>query len=630
LEFWTGRNFLGQVIDFADPKYWVEKITAMSLWDIWEAFENEGWGRAAQITIPTIYGEGVQTYTGDWEENFKKLGLRKYSDLNEPKYDTQDFWADHASDFKGVAPESLTEKKGYPPYIKAIAEARLIIDDLSEKPNVKLASINADPEKGDVFADYYKQWKDRVKIVDSEDEEALKEFDKKYPKAELGNITQQQFSLLDEYWGIADKDKQTEFLENHPDLDVNLRDKYLKSHPKENAQLALWGQAKILSKEAYTEFKQLIKKYDIPNAAVPGMNLPSEESMENYFVKLPELSDEFGSNSWEVKLLLAEDDDLRKFLGRDPIDTPVEALELKIKNRAEYDTYEALETDEEREKFRQEHTDWMEDKERIEAIENTGLEFQEKWVERWQLTSEFGANSSEAKAWLLDNLEVYQWAIDNELLTDNLDELRQNEPALRINVQFREQDEQYDALLSDAEREAFLQKNPTYYEARYRRQAYEKDVPENFHIEYVEWYTNPDLKKPGNWEQRTKQDRWYEDDWYLMEHPEFHKMLVDTNQFKQLKDFSKVPKEEVFNLWLKYNQIPVDNRDERIRFRVKNPALDEWGKLVGIWTDKVQLSKREETTKKKEKVRISKRESISETQRDFERRLKELQESLGK
>ncbi|KKK48275.1 hypothetical protein LCGC14_3146780, partial [marine sediment metagenome] len=123
LEFWTGRNFLGAVIDFTDKEYWVEKVTAMSLWDIYEAFKMEGWIRAAQVTVPAIYGEGVQTYTGDWVENWNKLGISKYPEnlaegLPEPAYDAKDFWSDTAGQFRGVDPATLTEAKGFPPYIR--------------------------------------------------------------------------------------------------------------------------------------------------------------------------------------------------------------------------------------------------------------------------------------------------------------------------------------------------------------------------------------------------------------------------------------------------------------------------------------------------------------------------------
>ena len=130
LDFWTGRNFLGAVVDITDSKEWVKRLAPFLVEDIWEAFGDGGWGRAGAVAIPAIYGEGVQTYTGDWVENWARLGLRKYLEHEEPHYDTQDFWADTAFQFKGVDPDTLTKKKGYPLYIRKVAEALIILGEL--------------------------------------------------------------------------------------------------------------------------------------------------------------------------------------------------------------------------------------------------------------------------------------------------------------------------------------------------------------------------------------------------------------------------------------------------------------------------------------------------------------------
>jgi len=375
IDFWTGRNFLGEVVEVTNARQWLDRVLPFMIQDVWEAFEGEGWKGAAIATPLGWYGEGVQTYTGDWEENFDKLGIPKYTDnlaygITEPYYDTADFWADTASQFKDVDPESLTEKKGYPPYIRAIAEAMLIRDDLVVLPNQSLASINADPDKGTTFADYYQMWKDREKVVESGDEEALKEFDNKYRDAELGNFTQRQFALLNEYWSITDEVKQAEFLEEHKsEIGVNLKQDYLRNHPKENAQLAVWGQAKIYTMEAYNEFNRILNDLDIPDNAVPEMTLPPEASVKNYFDYLDK-GEESGYNSWEVQLLMSKDNELREWLGREPIETPPESLELKIKHRPLFEQYDSLETDEERAKLKADNPQWVDDMRRIDAFEN--------------------------------------------------------------------------------------------------------------------------------------------------------------------------------------------------------------------------------------------------------------------
>jgi len=638
LDFWTGKNFLGEKVDVADKKQWAERIAPFSLQDMWDAFE-EHWKLGVISILPAIFGEGVQTYSGDWEENWTKLGIPKYLEnttygLMEPRYDMQDFYADHSSQFEGVDTETLTEARGYPPYIKALAEVKVIKDHLDTLPNVKLVSINDKLAEGKTLIDLRQLWAERQKLVNAGDKaeytvselqpdgkykdvtykgkEAVDAFDRKEIRwvkdvtkqgtaAALGNISQKQYALLMEYWVIEDKTKQAEFLEKHEgEIDINPRHEYLVTHPKENALLAIFGQAKIFTKDAYNEFRRLADDWDVPDAGLPEMTMPPETSLDTHW-QYQDMVAEGKHASWEAQLLLLKDAQEAEKAGVESYagwaeltlsDTPIEALELKVKNREHYDAYELLETDDEREQYKADNPEWVDDMRRIEAIENNGIEFQDKWVDRGKVTDEFGSNSSEALLWLLDNPEVYQWAIENELLTDRIDELREREPILRINVQFREQDEQYDELKTDAEREAFLYDedgNPTdYCQGRYRRQAYEKDVPERYHPEYIEWYTSPDLKKPDDWEDRTNQDRWYEDDWYLMEHPEFHQMLVDKGIFKELRTFENVPTKEVFNLWLEYNRIDSDNREERYQFRLDNPDLDKWGVAVGIWTKKAE------------------------------------------
>ena len=272
LDFWRGKNFIGEEVDVANKRQWAERVAPFAVWDIYEAFEDDP-VHGMQVVIPAIVGAGVQTYTGDWKENVQKLGLPKYSDnlpfgLVEPKYLTSDLWADTSGQFTGVDPGTLSPEKGFPPYIRAMVEARNILENLERIPNETPVSLNTDPAKGTTFAQYYRMWQDRQAIVASGDKEKLKEFDQdeRTRSAYRGNFPQRQFALLNEYWAITDKKKQAQFLEDHPELSVNPRTDYLKTHPKENAQLAVWGKASILTPEAYTEFKRLVKELDIPGS----------------------------------------------------------------------------------------------------------------------------------------------------------------------------------------------------------------------------------------------------------------------------------------------------------------------------------------------------------------------------
>ena len=522
LDFWRGKNFIGEEVDVKNKKQWAERVAPFSVWDIYEAYMDDPLIASVSV-IPAMLGAGVQTYTGDWAENVLKLGLPKYSDnltygLTEPRYDTADFWADTSGQFTGVDPATLTPEKGFPNYIRALVEAKIIKESLSIIPNEKLIRLNADPDKGTTFAQYYRMWRDREKIVASGDEKKLAEFDKdeRTRNAHLGNFSQRQFALLNEYWSITDKKKQTEFLELHvAEIGTNMRDAYLRSHPKENAQLAVWGQAQILTLEAYNEVERLLNELDIPDAAIPETLLPPKESIETHFAYIEE-GEEGGYGTWETQLIIAKDDAYREWKGLQTVDTPIAALELLIADRALYDEEkllrDTLPSVEDRdaanyedgyqfaiEQLKEKNPVWVDNQRRVEALKQ-GVEdnptpdtIVESWVERGRKVDEFTAGAGETKVWLVDNMETYQWALDNELLTDDgglPEEERSgqhepwNTPKMRVEIEWRDKDEEYDAIKhDDASEQARLRtefldlpENEKYAVARRQIEFYEIDL----------------------------------------------------------------------------------------------------------------------------------------------------------
>ena len=535
LEYWTGKNFIGEEFDVANKKQWAERIAPFAIWDVYEAITENNPEVGAGVVVPAILGLGVQTYTGEWAELFTKLGLPKYPENNvyglaEPFYDTQDFWVDVAGQFKGVGPATLTESKGFPEYIRSIVEAREIKESLAILPNEKLVGINADQNEGITFTQYYQMWLDREKLVREGDVEALKAFDldERTRNAHIGNFSQRQFALLNEYWGITDKEKQAVFLEEHEaEIGVNARHEWLKSHPKDNAKLAVWGQAKILTKAAYDEFKSMIQSLDIPDNAIPEFALPPETSIDTHFAYEDLVAD--GEHaSWEAQLLLLEDwnkvhptgvvkegepESYAEWRDLTLSDTPMRALEIKVENRELSDEYNGLADkdspnyiedkdlrEETREQFKVDNPEWVDDTRRIEAIEHDATDVTiGEWVDRGNTADEFGAGSSEAMLWLLDHPDTFKWALEQELLTDNGSDWK--EPVLRINVEWAKYDEVWgeveDAVIDGVTftakqiRDAILQISPEYAVARKVRDALKQDVPEHLVQNWVEYYSLP-------------------------------------------------------------------------------------------------------------------------------------------
>ncbi len=524
-----------------------------------------------------------------------KLGLaieekdKPFSIEDADIYDMKNLNTDLGRILKGVSSEDITQKNGY----SALAEA-WVEKEGSERvwetlPNVPLYKINADPNKGDTFEEYYNQWR------------LPEDVRQDYEHAYLGNFSRRQLDLLREYHSLDSKPKKDAFLEAHPELTLNPRDEWLKENPEDNAKLSLWGQAKILSLEAYNEVKKLAKELDVPDNAIPSFTLPPEGSVENYF-KYLELGQEFGYNSAEVKLLMLEDDTLREWLDREPIDTPVESINISVKWRKLDDLYDSysdkespnyIKDDEERaearEKLLTDNPEYADDRRRRDAY-SIGLSeaLIEDYVE-WYKTPRKGHLDD----WfLIEHRDFY-----NEMV--RLEQLEERDLSKVPDIKYKnlwsdwiELDEQWDAYgdkdsddyvsneaVRELKRNWLLWGNPEYAQARRKREALELGFPEELLDTYVEYYWGFFDKEQAD--RDTFEDMWFEDDWWLMEHPEFEQAMLQLFKDSAGKygwenpiDYSLVPSREVWQLYKEYKGTPAG--EARIEFRRKHPDLDAW------------------------------------------------------
>ena len=493
-EFVTGKDFLGDKVDWADPGQYIEKVTPFAARDMWEAFVEQG-PSGALIGLPAIVGANVQTYSGDWRENWKKLGLPKYDDnvaysIRDPKYTTEDFWADTASEFTGVDPETLTAQKGFPPHIRAIVEAKQILEEISIIPNVRLTSINADLMKGDTFVQYYQQWQERLQITD---EEELKAFDadERTRNAELGNMTQTQLALLTEYHSLPESEQKA-FLEEHPEIGEVPRNEWLKSHPKENAQLAVWGKAKLLTQAAYDEFQRLIKELDIPSNAIEKTTLPPPAAIESYF-KYNDAVAEFAANSAEALVITAENEALQKWgaevFGWQEIDTPLESLRISVQWREQYEGFAAIDPDddEEQRKYKVDNWNWAKADWKRDAY-NKGFEDVDGYVARAEIVFNTSPGSIETREFMLEHPDLIQEGLDLEVWTEDFKD--DSLPALKLRIRHKDKFAAYDAIDSeDTEaRDAYLEKNTQFRDDRRRIDMFEWEATDETlienHVEY--------------------------------------------------------------------------------------------------------------------------------------------------
>jgi len=542
-----------------------ERLVPMFIQDLTEAIEDSGIA-GVFVAIPGMFGVGVQTYGGGyWQDEINKLGTFKESDTlpysvnRQEYYTTKDLWSFTLPRINGVDLENMTEQYGYPEIIKAIAEARDIKNVYEERPNTTLIKINSDIAEGDTFEQYYIQWQEYQKTEDKE------QFKRDYPYYYMGNFTRQQLSLLREYHSLDETSKKN-FLETHPELTVNPREEYLRSHPEENAKMALWGQAKIYTKEAYNSLKALISKLDIPENALPEMTLPPDESVDNYFT-YQDMVSEGKSNSWEAQLLLSQDNVLREWLGRLPITTPIASLE--IKTMPEYrEIYDQLQvtglTEAERADLYNtmigDQTYYQLSK-RVEAIEKgTQLspipdEIVDAHVEYYNIKNQADNvlyKDIEAKLFLIDNPDYKNFRYSsniwgNEALNEKID--LTEVPRWRLLVSNRNQIAQFNAIndkwesmtdeelnkyptpqgirpsdwimksasqkrwyLMTMEQQKYREDNPVFANDMYKVKAYENNIPSNYINTFIQWESMQDQGKLTG----------YEDNWFMLEHLNYH------------------------------------------------------------------------------------------------------------
>ena len=244
----------------------------------------------------------------------------------------------------------VTTKNGYDPIVVNWVETQTVKATTDLMPSTALKDINTDPSNGDTIVQWYSEWQERSKITDPV---KLTAYDKANPNAYKGNITRSQYNLLIQYTGITDSTQRTQFLKDHPELNSNPRESYLIAHPAENAQLALWGQADVLTKAAYDQLQTLLTNLDVPISVISAKIPP--KSLETSYFAWNDAVNQSGASSPEAKLARLNDASLEKWgetnLNWSPVKDDKQSLEIQVKYAANYDAYAALKTTAEKDTY---------------------------------------------------------------------------------------------------------------------------------------------------------------------------------------------------------------------------------------------------------------------------------------
>jgi hypothetical protein len=391
-------------------------------------------------------------------------------------------------------------------------------------------------------------------------------------------------------------------LKANPELSINPHDDWLKSHPDENAYLALQGDAKVLTQKAYDIAQKMIKDLDIPDNAVSQF-LPPADVAKPYF-DYQDLEDKFSPNSAEVRLHLLNNPGLVDWLNktgnpREIPDTPIASLELTVKNRTYLDTLSSYSDKESPDyipdekaraeavkKLRAASPGAVDDMRRIEAIEKgaentpTDPKIIDSHVAYMRI-EDIGGKGVEAKTGLfrVDDEDYNRWRESipkgEELHLEPLD--RTKTAIWRIDVKYAKEDKEYQAILDKyknndvAQREAtkvYLADKEDYRKDRLRRDAHEisnKGVRFPTSPESIENYvTFNELPLSGK-----RRDRFY------VEHPDFAKAMQAVGKLTDIPDPAKVPAAQFDDLYDEYKDLfnqHVGIGDAKSEFFIEKPT----------------------------------------------------------
>uniref|UniRef100_A0A6M3J4P9 Putative structural protein n=1 Tax=viral metagenome TaxID=1070528 RepID=A0A6M3J4P9_9ZZZZ len=510
-------------------------------------------------------------------------------------------------------PESATKGMDLPPSLHSWYVKEEAAKTSGSLPNVKLIDINADTTIGkSTFEDYYDQWQERGKITDARELEA---FDVKYPKANLGNISRRQLELLKDYHKL-DKPGQEKFLDGLSEVDrnsltTNAYTDWLKANSKDNAQLAIWGQAKILTKDAYNEYNRLIRELDIVDSALPKLTLPPETSIDTHFT-YEQMVLEGKQGSWEGQKLLRDDDLKAKEAGVDsyvdwrrkegsPLelsDTPMASLEIKITpeyreiydkigNLSDRDSPDYIPDEKARaeaiKKIKTDNPEWVDNNRRIEAIEkgtddnpvDKGLIDAHVEFMRMQDVEGVGSSTAEVMLYRTDNSGYNAFRMDDSIWGNKallpIDESKI--PTWRIDAKYRQQAVEYDAIDPDTKnpetgirlRDEWLQlpENEEYRLDRRRKDAYtltNSKTGYKFPVEMVEEYVV--YSEYGG--KGKRQER------FLVENLTFAQALHDAGQLADIplpKDVPAVQFDDIYDQYAEqFDRLEGAGKQESIYF----------------------------------------------------------------
>jgi len=390
----------------------------------------------------------------------------------------------------------------------------------------------------------------------------------------------------------------------------------------------------------FREALDKIKVYELSKSKpdlFTSLEVTPEQVISEY-LPYSKVVDEFGAASSEAKLARYDSQYLNKLglnsdtftaEGWEPLDeaqVPIWRIDKKYRNK---DTeYDAIDPDAKnpdtgirlRDEFLQlpENEEYRKDRIRRKGYgltnSKTGYEFPDELVEDYVIYTEYGAKGKRQERFLVENdkfaqalykageiadlpkpedVPAVQYDDIYDLYPEQFDKIEgigKPESIYFIPDEDKREAERYNMMFTVTTKnysgvEIANEQLTEFGEAYYRREAYELFIPDNLADDYVGWKKVEATGKPETWAKATNQSgdgEWYEDDWYLIEHPRLYaalkKAMRKSNPNWHVKRdeeyYSKVPTRDVFQKYLAYlTRLKGKDRDD---YRWDNLDLDAW------------------------------------------------------
>ncbi len=358
-----------------------------------------------------------------------------------------------------------------------------------------------------------------------------------------------------------------------------------------------------LRKEAREKFKEDNPDWVADQRRIEAIDNDASPEIIEKWAERGKVIDEFSPTGSEAQAWLLDNPDTHKWaldnelLTDDGSDWNEDVIRLNVKMRKLDEQYDELSTEGTvRDDFLKSHPEYNDDRRRrtmfgLDASDELVKEF----VDYGHVIDEFSSGSSQAKLFRIDHPDLSKFGEDEDTL--GWEKLKESDiPVWRIDVEFETQDNEYQAILDRIEdsveqtraTDAYLLANPEYHKKRFEREAIRLEFTRV--DEYVDWYTDPILRRPDDYDASLP---FYEDDWYLMEHIDFYKAMLEAEIFTTRRDFRLVPDRAVGKKYIEYLSIK-NNQSARDQYRIDNSDLDEWGVSVGIWVRTMSEKRRRE------------------------------------